>query len=516
MTIIPKYENIKADEGNTLPNRQLAVECRLSADADSAIKNVLSVTCDVSASSCEPLAGEITFSGRADFKALYEDAGGAINTLAFYADFADKVQGEGITPLSMVDITLSVVDSSIVSVTPSELRLACVIDAQITHSAQTNIPILSGGEGFFYNAASSNISNFSGSGKGICEVSEEFDVNEIIKKILFSDASVIVTGVNSGVDSVYVEGEAVFRVSYLTEHVTEDSAQESVGESTVKLPFRHEVEAKDVLPGDKAFADIVVKSLKVNAVVDEDKSVSAIEITGELEISIRAYSNNCVSYVDDVFSPQCKLNVTYTPVSSKTFIESFNFNLPIEGVAALDSDMMDAEEVLATTSSRIHIANISVNEGHAVVEGIAVTTVIYRGRVEGENRIASVNVEIPFSETLDLNAARTGDSVKIKAIIYDVDARCRKGRDIDVVMTVKLRADLFTDEVITAISDVEESEAEQGPQSSISIYCPSEKERLWDIAKQLNVSPETVTMFNPELQFPLSSDVRILVYRQKY
>ena len=43
---------------------------------------------------------------------------------------------------------------------------------------------------------------------------------------------------------------------------------------------------------------------------------------------------------------------------------------------------------------------------------------------------------------------------------------------------------------------------------------PFENEDLWSLAKRLSVCPEQLVSTNPELQFPLTGEERIVIYRQ--
>lgn len=510
MTVIPKYETIKADDYKTLPPKQTAVECVIRADEGSEIVKVLGITCDANLLSVEGVSGEARYSGRVDFKALYLGADGELNTIAYYADFNDKLEDGSITPVSQLNCALVVADNETSSVNKEEIKLVCVIEAIIKVNNVTQVSMLSGGEGFLSNQQGANLSNFSGGGKETCEVSDEFEENAVIKKMLLSDASVIVTNVAAGVDIITVEGEAVVKLTYLSE-----DEKRAIGTTSRVMPFRHEVDAKEVLPSDRAFADCAVKTLKVNAVVDEDKKITALNLSLDIEISARAYSSTCISYVDDVFSPGCRLNTTFAPINSRMYIASFNYKETVEGTASLDDDMPQAEDILGEVGSRVHIANIIPEEGFATVEGIAVTTVLYSIKVDETIKVASVNVEIPFSQKIEMAGARQGDSINLSAAVFEAEARSRKGKEIEVKMLIKIRADLFSDEVITVLSDIEVSEADIQPQSSISIYCPGENERLWDIAKQLYVSPETIMEFNPDIKFPPTSGSRIFIYRKK-
>lgn len=510
MTVTPKFEKIKADDYKTLAPRQTAVECVLKAEQDSVIKEVLSISCDVSLLAIEGVAGEARYSGRVDFKALYLNAQGRTDTVAYYADFNDKIEDAAVLPVSRLQCMLSVADSEIVSFNKEEIKLLCVIEASVKVGNVREITAVSDGEGFLCNHSSANISNFSGGGKDICETGEEFEEKLLISKILLSDACVIISSVTAGVDCIIAEGEAAVNLTYLC-----GDDDEEIGCVTKILPFRQEIDAKDVLPADKAFADCELKTLKVNAVVDEENRLTTIDLNVSIEITARAYSSACINYVDDAFAADLKLNLNYTDINSRMFIASFNYKRALEGVAVLDDDLTPAEKILAAAASRVHIANIIPAQGSVTVEGIAVTTVLYSGTKDDVMRLASVNVDIPFSIVLEAEGCRKGDSVNVSAAVFEVEARSRKGREIEVVMQVKMRADLFSDETITVLSQVEAGEEKISDQSSITIYFPSGNERLWDIAKQLGTSPQSIMDDNPDVSFPAAGS-KLFIYRQKF
>lgn len=507
MAITPKYENIRVDDYKALPPKQTAVECVLRAEEGS-IKNVLSIKCDCQLLSCETMSGEARISGRVDFKAIYESGEGELDTLAYYADFNDRIEDSSLTPVSRIFCQCSVAEVETVSVSKDEIKLACVLESVLKVNNPYEMSLLSGGEGFLCNSSSKNGCSYSGGGRESLEASDEFEEKRVIKKVLLSEAAAIITDASAGVDSVSVEGEAVIRLNYVDE-------EGDVGTCQRVIPFRHEIEAKDVMPSDKAFAEAQVKTLKVNAIVDEERNMTALNLSLDIEVTARAYSSECITYVDDVFSPQCKLNATYNGITTRQYIGSYNYKHTIEGTASLDDDMMPVERILAASGGRVYIANVIAQEGKVTVEGIASATVLYAGTgQEGERRVASVGVEIPFSITLDMDGARMGDTVELKAAIFDIETRSHRGREIEVRMQLRIRADLFSDEVVTVISDVEEGEP-LAQQCSISIYMPSENERLWDVAKQLCVPPETIMEFNPDLELP-AEGVKVFVYRQKF
>ena len=64
-------------------------------------------------------------------------------------------------------------------------------------------------------------------------------------------------------------------------------------------------------------------------------------------------------------------------------------------------------------------------------------------------------------------------------------------------------------------SNVESIGEKQINESAISVYIPMQGEGLWQLSKRLNIPPEKLLETNHDLQFPLSGDERIVIYRSK-
>ena len=65
------------------------------------------------------------------------------------------------------------------------------------------------------------------------------------------------------------------------------------------------------------------------------------------------------------------------------------------------------------------------------------------------------------------------------------------------------------------VSEISECGEKVVNDSAISVYIPSAGDDLWTTAKKLNTSPESIQTTNPELNFPLTGNERILVFRGK-
>ena len=51
--------------------------------------------------------------------------------------------------------------------------------------------------------------------------------------------------------------------------------------------------------------------------------------------------------------------------------------------------------------------------------------------------------------------------------------------------------------------------------NAFTVYSAICGEDLWGLSKRIHVSPDEILSYNNELDFPLSGNERILIYRQK-
>jgi hypothetical protein len=64
------------------------------------------------------------------------------------------------------------------------------------------------------------------------------------------------------------------------------------------------------------------------------------------------------------------------------------------------------------------------------------------------------------------------------------------------------------------IKSLQEGEDKKVNTSAISVYACNKGDTLWDISKRLGVSEDDVLKTNKDLEFPLSGEERIVIYRE--
>ena len=159
------------------------------------------------------------------------------------------------------------------------------------------------------------------------------------------------------------------------------------------------------------------------------------------------------------------------------------------------------------------MTNIAYADEEILIEGILHTNAIYLN--DEENKIYSVDIEIPFSQVERTNIAGENINVKLNYILYDVDVVAKRGRDLYVDAKVKASASLSKTISNAIVSNIEIGEECEDHKSSIEIYYANAGQTFWDVAKDLKVSEEVLKEQNLGLEEPFAERTKIVYYKQK-
>ena len=116
----------------------------------------------------------------------------------------------------------------------------------------------------------------------------------------------------------------------------------------------------------------------------------------------------------------------------------------------------------------------------------------------------SLEIQLEENEEYDISVSAT------RAVMRDVSL-IEADIEAELVFTVYPRKR----RKITCISAAKATGEKAETDAAISVYIPTKGEELWSLAKRLNVAPDNLVATNKELEFPLSGEERIVVYRQK-
>ena len=443
----------------------------------------------------ETLTGEVRLAGREtlDVVVLTEDG---VKRETGWTDFTDRAEIEGVTPSKKVTAMGKVLDTDVVSITGGVISLASVIEITLYAEEDCNVPPrLETADGIYAREEAMTFSQLVTTVKGKAELkTERMDYGSF----LCASARTCIKGSDTTLDAVEVYGEVV--VDGLG--VGEGGALHPF---SVTLPLSEDLSAEGARRGDTAH----IKVATTEVMVEEGEDGFILTVT--VEFCGAVYADVAVTCATDAFSPDYELEIASEEVKGARIKECKHIAEQISGSVTLPEGE-NADRVLAVCAVDLSTLSARADCGKAVVEGVLVGTVIYSDAEAGAK--SSAPIEMPFSITTDMEMTEN-DTVDVSGSVGAITVRPSRIGELTVKAELHLTLVKQSDVCIKAVISAHVGDEMPECTGSISMYIGAEGETLWDCAKALGVSPETVAFQNPDQKFPLNSCDKIFVFRNK-
>jgi len=503
MAFEPTFEKLNPAGLKRLCVHQAVVEARLLASGGVLISKVLSIAADCSSVVGEVFTAEARYSGRVNFKVIFVDTEGNNHSMDYNAEFTDKLLCPSIHGGLRPSVSSIILDTDIVSVDEREIKLACVVetslDAAVTdeHSA-----LVDASEGVYLERKDIEFSRLVVENYPSFAMMESFSLKSTT--VLLSEARMVTHKRIASFDSVILEGNIICDLTcsdtdgmlYSQQHI---------------VPFKEEFAAEGVREEHFIVASANMNSHRVVIESDGEKHSASVEF--EAMAHIRAFSMDRKAVVVDCFSVANELNTTHSEMAVTEHKYCGNIIERVEGSVTLDVAMPIADSILAITGAKLHIASCTASDGRITYDGVVSSNIIYWAAEQ--NTKHSVSVELPFSIGVNNQHAREGDIVFAKGIVTAVHARIVRGSEIQIKADIEAEVATMSVSNNEVIKHLELGIERQFSTSAFSVHIGKAGESLWDVAKSLGTTPESVMGQNPGVSLPLGGGERLLCYRQK-
>lgn len=495
------YDNVRLDSLERLSSAQAVVEARLVASSGSAIAKVLSVAADCTGVPAEVFAGECRYSGKVSFKVVYADEIGQNHSLDYVADFTDKlVSGDikaGIKPVVLSEI----LDTEIVSVDTREIKLACVVETTLLSCTSTCMDILlDASEGIYT------------SKDNICYTQNVMDIKEChnitdtlavegVSKVLLCESSIVVKGKHADIDTVSISG---FVVSYITYCDNENM----IKSTSHKTPFSYDIACEKIT--DESLVTVSASIDKYSCVYSDESDNQSIDLEYDIVLLALGFNKAETTCVTNAFSVTNELTLAGESVKVCRDIYNINLDERVEGSVTLDINMPIVDNILAVTGSKVNISSVVASLGTLTYEGVVSLSIIYYS-AEKDTK-SSVAVELPFSFTTNAECT-SNDEFVAKAVVSGVKTKIRRGNEIDIKADIEIEFCGISYDDKFVITSLELGEERELPTSAFSVYIAKGDETLWELARELGTTPESIKEQNANLNLPLTAGDKVIAYR---
>ena len=498
----PNYTRIVSSVRKNLGITQSVVEVKLQSDEEG-VRNVYSIGAKSTVIKSDVSGNELVFNGLVDFQAMVECDSLKFSALDYSAEFKDKfiydkeLSGEVILTSNVIDISSQVVTNGV--------RVTAIVETNIDIIESVDKNVLTGINGDA-EISTDELNYYTYVGKA----TEKFDVSDEINI--------------NGVDQIYMVTPSVSISSVVPKnHFAIISGKLNVdiccggrdGENNIitnnhEVDFCWEVALDDIEENSyiQNAVSILSNEIKVSTSIEDGNA--QINILVPINYSGYVFKSSVISVIGDIFSKTHYISTTSEKVDLLKGERSVGFKDNINGVAVISDTAPFIDDVLGVSTNNIVIASCNIDDNNLVVEGIANSTVLYF--TKETNLITSVLVEMPFVVEQKVDA----DICNVVSICLNgLSAKSRRGKEIEVSAEIEMFADNYLVSNNCIISEVHVGEEKPIDECSLYIYVVKPNDTLWDIAKEMNVSEDLIIEQNPDIQLPLVSGSKLVIYNPK-
>ena len=489
------FENSQAftTEGkNEICSDQFECTCRLEIPNEKQVKKVLGINAIAKITGQEKVSDGVNFAGDTYFHVAYETEEGVLASATAVASWQQKIeafQNENYAILPEVKETVLTGQSL------SEICVSALIDVKVVGITAEKIYSVEG-----IGADYVKLENTHEYQKAVNFVTETF--NEVseqqiagkVEDVLQYFGNVRVKNVTAGIDTVTIDGEAYVNVALLIDG--------EVVNQVKTFDFKHEAAVLSTVPNNLVDATVNLANLNVTASVSEIDNNTNLIFALDLSTVVAVYSKDNMVVVEDLFSTEKETACQYECVKLSTFegekyftdnqVISFIVDKEVENICYLSNAVANVNDVIKT-------------EGGVTLNGAVCVDAVFTDENQGKFTFQGF---APFSVQLPDADAEDDFNVTAKVLSYKLKSQ----NEVVFTTEIDVTAKNYQNQYVTYVSSVQENEEKAGDTAAIRVYVTGENEKLFGIAKAINVRPEDILSQNPIAENNIEKGTRLVVY----
>ena len=509
MSFEPIYSTINASLRKKLDSVQVTNESVLRADGVE-IAKVLSINATPIIESKKVERNGIKVNGIIEYSALYEKIDGMKEAITYTADFSTTISCEFLNEQSSICLYANIIDLAVKDVNAERITLNSLIEVAgyaVVNNAVNFLDQVTGD--VYYQTEELTYSKLKTTINQNYTSSQEIDISEVPLRLLNLSANVIVNNVLTAKSYITVSGIVEYNICY--EYAKDDATD--VKDVSNSFAFKYEIDCPDCESTDIAFITANAVKNGVRCDINSTESDNSLNLEVTFNLCGEVCSENSVNAICDLFSLSKKLQLTYNSFAYTRAIGLQNYREKVYGVTDISEDSARIDKIMCVLDSNAVITKTFCDNYNLNIEGIAYTTIVY---LNAEESIESkMQTEIPFALSLPIEDNKENSEVMVNALVTDVVARIRRGREIEIDASLELVACFFKTECGAVISNAVVAEDRPKNCNALSIYIAKDNDTCWTIAKKMCINPDELLSQNPKLSDKISKGDKVIVYRKR-
>lgn len=482
-----------------LGQKQFVVDCKFNIENGKEVAKIVCVNAKPYTTASECVNSSVRFGGRVCFNIVYISEDGdliSLNAISDYEELLDSNEvGNGNT-----NIVLKVVDVTTPSIKANEIKLACVIDAEILVETFEEINGLEVPNDVLCKRKMKQHLEYQSKFNSDFNLEEEFRINDEVQNVLSVDVDICVKDIYSGTNFVVINGQALYTITYYDE------------DNTIKVfkecrPYKQEIGVDGANKDSYVMGNVYILNNQTKVTINAGDGYNMIIVETNAIANGSMYENVVYEDIEDAYSIKNIVDCKKRNIKQISDLSTFNFEENIREIVEFN---VDYEKILGVNNINVAISNSAINGDMVTIEGIISASIIYNTLEE----VGSFIAEVPFVVKNNRVEYSNINSIETHAFVGDYDAIARNGQ-LEFSAKLSFLIVGLTLEECEMMSDITLVKEREPINHAIEIVIASEGQTFWDIGKMLGVSIEQIAIQNPTLVEPLVRGSRVVIYHGK-
>lgn len=508
MSFEPTKKDLQVNYSCDLPEETTSVVVNISSGSNT-ISRVISISNKASIDSIITNTGSVQIEGKIRSNVLIQNVDGTFANLVATTSFSVPIINQEINSDSQILATAKVLNVFNIQASETMVSFTANVGTSpvliLTRSAKflENVdPIAEQKKDIFnyIDIISATAQNF--------DLNVELDLPNSISNILSIDATTVLKNVEAGNDVVVLQGEIYCNMIYLTS----DDEPKLKNHHYIQ-EFTHEILANGVVISDFVNASLENINTKYELNGEINSAKGTVVLDNEIKVNLIIGQAKSVEIVVDAFCPKYILETEFADFNQQHSSSLCNVE-KIDGSINLGEDSSRIDKVLCVSEGSVVIQSVTPASGAGVISGKLVCDIVYK-LDNDDGSIESVLAEIPFELNIKNESIEQNSILRVAISPREIEARNKRAKEIDLLAEVNVYVTIVNTSTEKVLNNITLGAKRNQSEVALGYYIIPQAESLWEISKRLLVPGNLILQQNPDLQFPITSPQKVVIYHQK-
>ncbi len=461
--------------------------------------------------------GRVLVNGKMSFKLLYscQDSPGKIHSMNGTINFSETIIGDTISESDSVNIKWDIDDLNVGVINTRKVSIKAIVTLTLTGEDMYDIEAandIEDDDDIKCKNKSIDLTQIAVCKKDIYRIKEDLDLpagKPNIANVLWDN--VYLKSVSSKLldEKIALNGELVLFLLY--EDDEEDSPIRWI-ESTI--PFNGNLEVPGCSEDMISDIEISINNSNISAKADYDGETRVIECDTVLELNMKIYREEPVTFVNDAYSPNGNLLPTYQQINYNSILIKNLSKCKVADKLKLDSSKGQVFQILSS-SGVAKIDDITITENGLSVDGVVHVKLLYISS-DDKMPLSIADEIIPYTHNVEAPGIEADSLPFIRPALEQLSTVMTGSNEIEVKAIVALDSLVLNNKTDNIIVDMElepyDAKTIQDMPGIIA-YPVKNDDTLWDIAKKFRTTTEAIMSINDLKSESLKPNDMLIVVR---